>query len=36
MLGFLGVASMIGAVNFAIFFPLILHAWITLGQITLD
>lgn len=36
MLGFLGVASMVGAVNFAVFFPLLMHAWITLGHITLD
>jgi hypothetical protein len=36
MLGFLGVAAMVGAVNFVVFLPFLLHAWITLGQISLD
>lgn len=36
MLGFLGVAAMVGAVNFVVFLPFLLHAWIVLGFITLD
>lgn len=36
MLGFLGVAAMVGAVNFVVFVPFLLHAWITCGNITLD
>lgn len=36
MVGFLGVVAMVGMVNFVVFLPFVLHAWITLGQITLD
>lgn len=36
MIGFVAVASIVGGTNFVVFLPFILHAWITLGQITLD
>lgn len=36
MLGFLGVAAMVGSVNFVVFMPFIIQAWIVMGQIALD
>jgi hypothetical protein len=36
MLGFLAVVAMVGMVNFVVFLPFFLHAWTTMGSITLD
>ena len=34
MLGFVAITAMVGAVNFVTYVPILLHGWMTCGQIT--
>ena len=36
MLGFVAITAMVGAVNFVTYVPILLHGWMTCGQITVN